>query len=62
MNLIKNAMQAMTKGGTLIVQTGEGADGVWVSVADPGGGIPQEQNKRIFEPFFTTKKRARGWV
>jgi len=26
-NLIKNAMQAMTKGGTLTLQTGEGADG-----------------------------------
>ena len=40
-NLIKNAMQAMTKGGTLTLQTGENDDGVWVSVADTGGGIPQ---------------------
>src|SRR5262249_46486023 len=31
-NLIKNAMQAMTKGGTLTLQTGQGSDGVWVSV------------------------------
>jgi PAS domain S-box-containing protein len=59
-NLIKNAMQAMTKGGTLMLQTGEGADGVWVSVADTGGGIPQEQINRIFEPFFTTKKKGTG--
>jgi len=59
-NLIKNAMQAMTKGGTLTLQTGEGADGVWVSVADTGGGIPQEQINRIFEPFYTTKKRGTG--
>ena len=59
-NLIKNAMQAMTRGGTLTLQTGEGADGVWVSVADTGGGIPQEQINRIFEPFFTTKKRGSG--
>jgi PAS domain S-box-containing protein len=59
-NLIKNAMQAMTKGGTLTLQTGEGADGVWVSVADTGGGIPEEQINRIFEPFFTTKKRGTG--
>jgi two-component system, sporulation sensor kinase E len=59
-NLIKNAMQAMTKGGTLTLQTGEGSDGVWLSVADTGGGIPQEQINRIFEPFFTTKKKGSG--
>jgi PAS domain S-box-containing protein len=59
-NLVKNAMQAMTRGGTLTLQTGEGADGVWMSVADTGGGIPQEQINRIFEPFFTTKKKGTG--
>ena len=59
-NLIKNAMQAMTKGGTLTVQTGENADAVWVSVADTGGGIPQDQIDHIFEPFFTTKKKGTG--
>ncbi len=59
-NLIKNAIHAMTKGGTLTLQTGEGADGVWVSIADTGGGIPQEQINRIFEPFFTTKEKGSG--
>jgi PAS domain S-box-containing protein len=59
-NLVKNATQAMTTGGTLTLQTGENADAVWVSVADTGGGIPQEQINRIFEPFFTTKKKGSG--
>jgi signal transduction histidine kinase len=59
-NLIKNAMQAMTKGGTLTLQTGEGADGTWASITDTGGGIPQEQINRIFEPFYTTKKKGSG--
>ena len=59
-NLIKNAAQAMTKGGMLTLQTGENADAVWVSVADTGGGIPQEQINRIFEPFYTTKKKGSG--
>ena len=59
-NLVKNAMHAMTKGGTLTLQTGEGGDGVWVSVADTGGGIPPEQINRIFEPFYTTKKKGTG--
>ena len=59
-NLVKNAIHAMTRGGALTLQTGEGADGVWMSVADTGGGIPQEQINRIFEPFFTTKKTGTG--
>jgi two-component system, sporulation sensor kinase E len=59
-NLIKNAMQAMTKGGTLTLQTGENDEAVWVSVTDTGGGIPQEQINRIFEPFYTTKKKGSG--
>ena len=59
-NLIKNALQAMTKGDTLTLQTGEGAEGVWVSVGDTGSGIPQEQINRIFEPFYTTKKKGTG--
>ncbi len=59
-NLVKNAMHAMTRGGILTLQTGEGTDGVWASVADTGGGIPQEQINRIFEPFYTTKKQGTG--
>ena len=59
-NLVKNASQAMTTGGTLTLQTGENSDHVWFSVADTGGGIPQEQINRIFEPFYTTKKKGSG--
>ena len=59
-NLIKNALQAMTKGGVLTVSTGSGREGVWVSVSDTGCGIPEEQLNRIFEPFFTTKKKGSG--
>ncbi len=60
LNLVKNAMQAMSRGGTLTLQTGENPEAVWVSVADTGGGIPQEQINRIFEPFYTTKKKGTG--
>lgn len=59
-NLVKNAVQAMTTGGSLTLQTGETSDGIWVSVADTGGGIPEEQINRIFEPFYTTKKKGTG--
>ena len=59
-NLVKNAMQAMSSDGTLTLQTGESSDGVWISIADTGGGIPQDQIARIFEPFYTTKKKGSG--
>jgi PAS domain S-box-containing protein len=59
-NLIKNALQAMTKDGVLTVQTDIGSDGVWVIVGDTGRGIPQEQLSRIFEPFYTTRKKGTG--
>lgn len=59
-NLVKNSMHAMTRGGVLTLSTGEAAEGVWVSVTDTGGGIPPEQLQRIGEPFFTTKKKGSG--
>ena len=59
-NLIKNAMQVMTRGGELKVETGVAMDGVWLSVADTGCGISQEKINRIFEPFYTTKSKGSG--
>lgn len=59
-NLIKNAMQATTRGGEVFLQTGERSDEVFVCVSDTGKGIPQEQINRIFEPFYTTKKKGTG--
>jgi two-component system, sporulation sensor kinase E len=59
-NLVRNAMQAMTRAGALTIQTGEGPEAVWVSVADTGKGIPEEQLNQIFEPFYTTKKKGTG--
>jgi signal transduction histidine kinase len=59
-NLIKNSMQAMTRGGTLSLATGTAGEGVWVRVADTGSGISPEQQHRIFEPFYTTKRGGSG--
>ncbi len=59
-NLVKNAIQAMTNGGELNLQTGTAKDGVWVTVSDTGGGIDDEKLKRIFDPYYTTKKKGTG--
>ncbi|MBN8248350.1 MAG: PAS domain-containing protein, partial [Verrucomicrobia bacterium] len=42
-NLVKNAMQAMTRGGTLTLATGRTAAQVWISVSDTGAGIAADQ-------------------
>jgi len=60
LNLLKNAMQAMTRGGRLTVETGANSEAVWVNISDTGSGIPEEKLNRIFEPFFTTKKKGSG--
>ncbi|MBI1839664.1 MAG: PAS domain S-box protein [Verrucomicrobia bacterium] len=59
-NLIKNAMQAMTKDGQLTLRTSAASEGIVLSVEDTGGGIPPEQLNRIFEPYYTTKQKGSG--
>ncbi len=59
-NLVKNAMQAMTRGGVLTLQTGSTGDWVWVDVSDTGGGIAEDKINHIFKPFYTTKKKGTG--
>lgn len=60
-NLIANAIDALPKGGNLLLRTSpvphprDGRRGVSISVADDGQGISPEAQKRIFTPFFTTK-------
>src|SRR5688572_21233192 len=62
-NVIKNAEQAMIdahRGGKLSVTTTGIADGVRISIADSGPGIPADVQRRIFDPFFTTKEAGEG--
>jgi signal transduction histidine kinase len=55
LNLIKNAEDAMSEGGKLMVKTRYRKGRVEVEISDTGCGIPAEDVKNIFEPFFTTK-------
>ena len=61
LNLIKNAIDGMEKGGLLRIETGDRGDGfVELAVADTGKGIPRDMMPRIFDPFFTTKEAGKG--
>jgi two-component system cell cycle sensor histidine kinase/response regulator CckA len=59
-NLAVNARDAMPEGGTLAIAVGRAADGVRITVADDGLGMPEEVRDRAFEPFFTTKDPGEG--
>jgi PAS domain S-box-containing protein len=64
LNLAMNALDAMANGGgtldiTLFRDDGLGREGVGVTLADSGPGIPASLLKRLNEPFFTHGK-ARG--
>ena len=60
MNLMMNAVQAMTSGGTLTVTTEPVREGVRMTVQDTGPGISEDHLDRIWDPFFTTKPVGKG--
>jgi signal transduction histidine kinase len=59
-NLVKNAMEALSRGGALTIESRCDGDAVEVAVSDTGGGITLEVGQRLFEPFFTTKPQGTG--
>jgi len=72
LNLIRNAMEAVTKGGVVKVtsrvladysmtQKGERrARMVAIDISDNGPGIPSDVLENMFTPFFTTKSKGTG--
>jgi len=61
MNLMLNAMEAMSeRGGELKTSTRHEGEEVMVSVSDTGVGIPADKMEEIFNAFFTTKSGGTG--
>jgi len=67
LNLLVNAAHAIGDAvngtgqkGVIRVRTSLEEDAVLISIADTGGGIPEDIRNKIFDPFFTTKESGRG--
>lgn len=63
-NLIRNAIDAMSEAGAvrrLDIATADGPDGqVEVTVGDTGPGLTPEVARQLFQPFTTTKRKGMG--
>ena len=59
-NLIKNAIDAMPKGGSINIKLEDTLGDVIFTISDTGTGIKEEDRAKIFEPFFTTKGIGHG--
>jgi nitrogen fixation/metabolism regulation signal transduction histidine kinase len=59
-NLVLNAIDAMTSGGTLTVRTVALGAGVRLEISDTGQGLTPEECARLFTPYYTTKTHGTG--
>lgn len=60
MNLVLNALHAVTPPGKIEVATRARDGWAELTVSDTGCGIPEENIHRVFEPFFTTREANQG--
>lgn len=60
LNVLTNAVQAVSAGGAVRVQLWAEGTSVCCRVQDSGPGVPPEQLGRIFEPLYTTKPGGHG--
>jgi signal transduction histidine kinase len=59
-NLIKNGIEAMPRGGKIILTTADNDTQVILKIKDSGTGIHVSDLEKVFEPFFTTKGIGKG--
>ncbi|NQT18582.1 MAG: HAMP domain-containing protein [Planctomycetes bacterium] len=60
LNILLNAVQAVSENGHIWVTTEIEDDWMSVMIRDDGHGIPEEIIGRIFDPFFTTRPPGEG--
>ncbi len=59
-NIIRNAIQAVNKAGTITIETSLEGRMCIIRISDTGPGIPDEIRTKIFEPNFSTKTEGMG--
>jgi len=59
-NVIKNALEAMDRGGQITVRARSDDEWVVLEVADTGVGISAEKLTRVFDAYYTTKADGNG--
>lgn len=60
-NIIKNAIEAMSKGGSLTIKSYKINGSVAFSFSDTGTGMPKETIEKLWIPLFTTKAKGMGF-
>ena len=60
LNVIRNAMEAMSDGGKLLVSAHTNENWAHISLRDTGAGLTSGYLDKAVEPFFTTKTYGTG--
>jgi signal transduction histidine kinase len=61
LNLAVNAIQAMPKGGSLMITLESAVGEAIIKISDTGIGIPPENIGKLYNPFFTTRSDGNGF-
>jgi len=61
LNIVKNAVDAMPKGGRLTIKGRKSGANFEFSFEDTGVGMAQQMVEKIFSPLFTTKAKGMGF-
>jgi signal transduction histidine kinase len=59
-NIIDNAIHAISDKGSITVSTRAEKKYIQTEISDSGTGIPEEHLNKIYDPFFTTKEVGKG--
>jgi PAS domain S-box-containing protein len=54
-NILKNSVEAMPRGGEIVIETETINQGLFIYITDNGTGMNEESKLRIFQPFYSTK-------